>query len=318
MVVAADTQELHSGVTTRFEISGPAGAPVVVALGGISADANVCGSSTDPNAGWWSDVAGEGRPIDTRSVRVLGIDFLEPEARDDGRPSRIVTTHDQADALAGVIDALELAPLHAVVGASYGGMVGLAFAERYPELLERLVVIGAAHRSHPLTTAWRVIQRRTVELGLECGRPHDALVLARELAMTTYRSRLEFAARFETAPVHTTDNDAVFPVEGYLRHHGERFASRFTPARFLALSLSSDLHEVIPARITTPTTVVAEEGDLIVPREQSEELARTLGGPTRFVELRSLHGHDAFLTEPRRLGAILQNALFTTSLASLT
>lgn len=293
--------------TSSFEIAGPEGAPVVLALGGISADRHVCG-------GWWSTIAGEGRAIDTRRVRVLGVDFLDGGERDDGRPARIVTTYDQADAIAALVAAEDLGPLHAVVGASYGGMVALAFAERYPELVERLVVIGAAHRSHPLTTAWRIIQRRTVELGLQCGRAHDALVLARELAMTTYRSPRELAARFDAAPVRTSANDAVFPIESYLRHHGDRFAARCTPARFLALSLSSDLHDVVPARITTPTTVVAEEGDLVVPREQSEELARTLGGPARFLELRSLHGHDAFLTEPVRLGAILTDVLFTSSL----
>jgi homoserine O-acetyltransferase len=201
--------------------------------------------------------------------------------------------------IAAALDDAGIDRAHAVIGASYGGMVALAFAERYPDKLERLIVIGAAHRPHPLTTAHRVIQRRIVELGLETGRGRDALVLARELAMTTYRSAREFAQRFSSPD----------DVESYLKHHGEKFAARFTPERFLALSLSGDLHAVDPSRIHTPTVLIAAEGDTNVPREQTEELARLLGGPSRIVDLPSIHGHDAFLTEPDALGRILESSL---------
>jgi homoserine O-acetyltransferase len=259
---------------------------VIVALGGISADRHV--------TQWWN-VAGAGRALDTNRYRILGIDFLD-WVRVRGNP---VTTYDQADALAAALDDARVERAHAVIGASYGGMVALAFAEQYPARLERLIVIGAAHRPHPFTTAHRIIQRRIVELGLETGRGRDALVLARALAMTTYRSAREFADRFRTAD----------DVESYLRHHGEKFAARFTPERFLALSLSGDLHAVDASRIHTPTVLIAAEGDTNVPREQTEELARLIGGPCRIVELPSIHGHDAFLTEPEALGRILESCL---------
>jgi len=296
----------------RHELIGPAHAPVIVALGGISADAHVCAHDADTRAGWWESIVGPGRAIDTRSVRVLGVEYLDADARLDGSPDAVVSTHDQADAIAATLEALGITRVDAIVGASYGGMVALSFAERYAALVERLVIIGASHRADPLATAWRGIQRRIVKLGLETGRAHDALVLARELAMTTYRSQREFAERFDGDPVLAA-NDAAFPVESYLRHNGEKFANRFTPARFLALSLSSDLHRVDPSGITTPTTLVAEQGDLLVPREQLEELARELGGPCELVDLPSVHGHDAFLTEPERLGAILEHVLSTVS-----
>ena len=294
----------------RHELIGPADAPVIVALGGISADAHVCAHEGDARAGWWESIVGPRRAIDTGSVRVLGVEYLDAGALPDGAPAGIVSTHDQADALAAVLAALGIARVEAVVGASYGGMVALSFAERHAALVERIIVIGASHRADPLATAWRGIQRRIVQLGLETGRAYDAVALARELAMTTYRSQAEFSARFAGEPaVHA--NDAAFPVDSYLRHNGEKFAQRFSPARFLALSLSSDLHRVDPSSITTPTTLVAEQGDLLVPREQLEELARELAGPCDLVDLASVHGHDAFLTEPARLGAILDHALST-------
>lgn len=297
-----------------FELAGRPGAPVIVVLGGISADRHVCAGAADARPGWWDSVAGDGRALDTANFQLLGLDFLDGGQGADGRPERIVTTYDQADAIAGVLDDLRIRQIHALVGASYGGMVGLAFAERYPERLQRLVVIGAAHRAHPMATALRVIQRRMVELGLETGRAHDALVLARGLAMTTYRTAREFAERFDVAPTSLRESDATFPVEAYLRQRGEAFAARFSAARFLSLSLSSDLHDVRPANIGTPTLLVAEEGDAIVPREQTEELARALRAPNRIVDLRSKNGHDAFLTEPRALGTILTHALNTSSL----
>jgi homoserine O-acetyltransferase/O-succinyltransferase len=292
-----------------FEVVGTCGAPSVVALGGISANRHICSNGADRRPGWWEGIAGYGRALDPDQYQLIGMDFIDGGRGVDGRPERIVTTHDQADALAGVLDSIGVRRLHALVGASYGGMVALAFAERYPERVGRLVVIGAAHEAHPMSTALRTIQRRVVELGIETGRVRDALVLARSLAMTTYRSGREFAERFARTPITITDNDAEFPVESYLRHHGERFASTWRAERFLALSLSGDLHRVDPRGIHTPAVLVAAEGDAIVPREQIETLSRELAAPNQLIDLPSKNGHDAFLTEPETLGRILDNAL---------
>jgi homoserine O-acetyltransferase len=194
-------------------------------------------------------------------------------------------------------------------------MVGLAFAERYPKRVERLVAISAPHEPHPMSTALRALQRRIVRLGLETSRTKESLAIARGLAMTTYRSAREFAERFASAPVALTENDATFPVERYLEHHGECFAGRWTAARFLALSLSGDLHRVEPEAIRTPTVLVAAEADTIVPRAQLDALAGRLGGPCRVVDLPSRYGHDAFLTEPARLDAIIASALSLSELS---
>lgn len=289
---------------THYEIIGPADAPVIVALGGISA--------TRHTSAWWSDIVGDGKAIDTQRYRVLGIDFIDGGRRSDGRPRRTVTTHDQADAIVGILDTLGIDRVHAFVGASYGGMVGLAFAERYPERIARLVAISAPHEPHPMSTALRALQRRIVKLGLETGRTRSALAIARGLAMTTYRSAQEFSERFDTAPETLQENDAEFAVESYLEHHGARFADTWSAERFLALSLSGDLHRVDPSRITTPTVIVAAEGDAIVPGEQLERLAASIAAPTRLIHLASKHGHDAFLTEPESLGRILEIAIATT------
>jgi homoserine O-acetyltransferase len=81
------------------------------------------------------------------------------------------------------------------------------------------------------------------------------------------------------------------------------------PERFLALSLSTDLHRVDPSRITAPTTIVAAEGDAVVPREQLVALASRLSGARNLIELPTRVGHDVFLVETTGMSTILTAAL---------
>ena len=134
--------------SVRFEIVGPPGAPVIAVLGGISASKHVTSSPADLTPGWWEDVVGPGRAVDTLRFRVLGIDYVT-----SGKSSAPVTTADQAVAVATALDRAGVRALHAVVGASYGGMVALAFGVAFPARTKRLVVISAAHESDPIATA---------------------------------------------------------------------------------------------------------------------------------------------------------------------
>jgi homoserine O-acetyltransferase len=292
-----------------FEISGRQDAPVIVALGGISAGKHVAANHGNHSPGWWDSVVGVGKSIDPARHCILSFDYLDGGAGADGRPARVVTTHDQAAALRRALDTLGIRRIRAIIGSSYGGMVALAFAERYPTRVAQLVVISAAHESHPMSTALRSVQRRIVEMGLDAGRAGDALALARALAMTTYRGEREFAERFSSRPVSRTESSAVFPVERYLEHCAARATAVWRPDRFLALSLSTDLHRVDPASIRTPAVLVAAEGDRLVPPEQMQALSDRLGAPNQLVHLPTACGHDAFLTEPSKIGAIIHNAL---------
>ncbi len=300
--------------TLACEMVGPEGAPVVAVLGGISADCHVTSSPEHPDPGWWESVVGPGKAINTRRFRVLSMDYAV-------RP--VVSTKDQADALAVALDVAGVNRLHALVGASYGGMVALAFGVSHSARTERLVVIGAAHESDPMATALRALQRRVIELGRATDRTREGVILARALAMTTYGTAADLADRFPPASVvipaeagiHSTPReetlDVVFPVEDYLLKAGERFAARCSPERYLALSLSLDLHRIRPEDITVPTTLIALLGDRIVPRSQVRELARRLGGPCEVVELLSRSGHDAFLKEPQAVAAVLERVLMS-------
>lgn len=308
MAVAAYTIEASLDVPP-FEVAGPDTGPVVVALGGISAHRHVCAHLSDPAPGWWDGVAGQDRALDTATYRIVSFDYLDGGADSGGRPLNRVTTHDQADALARVLDHLQVARVRAIVGASYGAMVALAFADRYPDRVEHLIVIGGAHASHPMTTARRALQRRMVEFGLDAGRATEGLALARALGITTYRSAAEFAERFTAPPTLIGNGSAHFPVERYLDHHGERFATQWRPARFLALSLSGDLHAIDPARVRTPSTLIAFDDDAIAPLAQMQELAARLGAPAELHTVAAPSGHDTFLTDPDLINPIITSTL---------
>lgn len=310
---------LHFGgqldnVRVAWRLVGDPAAPVIAALGGISAGRGVVDSGTDK--GWWSDIIGPGRALDSIRYRILGIDFLGgsggstgPRAGQADFPS--IASQDQAALLRRVAEHLKLGSLEAIVGASYGGMVALAFAERWPELVKRIIVISAAHRPHPMATAWRSVQRAVVRYAAQNEQGAEGLRLARALAMATYRSHAEFDQRF-SGPATRVDGRFQFPVESYLLARGDAYAAAYIPEAFVCLSESIDLHQVEPSRIRVPTWLIAVIEDQLVPLSDMRALAQSLGGPARLTELSSLYGHDAFLKEIQALRDVFTRALSNT------
>ncbi|MBA2077486.1 homoserine O-succinyltransferase [Rhodanobacter sp. PCA2] len=290
-------------VDVRYLWSGVADAPTVIVQGGISADRYVT-APADAAPGWWQALVGDGAAIDLARFRVLAIDWLIPAELG----TSTVSSEDQADALAALLDALGIARAHAFVGSSYGAMVALAFAARHPQQTERLVLLAGAHRTHPLSTAQRSVQRGIVRLGQQSGQLDEALALARQLAMTTYRGSAEFGRRFAGDPEWRGDR-FHFPVEDYLEHQGRRFVERFDAERFLALSESIDLHDVAPEQVPVPSTLIGFPSDRLVPLADLCELQRRLRGPATLEVVESPYGHDAFLKEPEQLAPLLREAL---------
>ncbi len=299
------------GVRVAYRISGAAARPVIAALGGISAGRNVFGG-TGAARGWWSELVGPGRALDSDSYRVLGIDFLggsgETTGPASGETFPSVSSYDQARALLAVLNHLGISTLHAIVGASYGGMVALAFAEHYADRVARLLVISAADVAHPMATAWRSVQRRIVRFAQARGAGAEGVWIARALAMATYRSAEEFAARFRAEP-HQSADGFRFPVEDYLFARGEEYAARYRAEAYVCLSESIDLHTVDPTAISTPTTLVAIKEDQLVPLNDVRALSARLVGSRKLFELSSIYGHDAFLKEAEQLKLIFQASL---------
>ena len=304
--VVLDLTLRHAGprrLPVRYELAGAHGAPVVLVAGGISADRHVAASDTFAEAGWWDAQVGRGRAIDPRNCRILSIDWLGA----DGTLDAPIDPADQADAIAGVLDALGIDRLDAYVGCSYGAMVGLQFAALHGARLRRLVAISGTHRAHPFSSAWRALQRQVVALGaLQCDERHG-LALARQLAILSYRTPAEFDERFAEAAV--VENRVRAGAEDYLDHCGAKYADRTAPTAFLRLSESIDLQALDPEAIDVPVTVVAIAEDRLVPVDDAFALAERLRGETRLRVLRSKYGHDAFLKETADIAGVLRESL---------
>ncbi len=280
------------GDVVMGRVYGKEDSPVIVVLGGISADRFVADGGK-LNRGWWSRLVRPGGAIDLQKFQIIGLDFA-PNLGGKFCPDTI-TTFDQAERLKVLIDHLGIDQIAAIIGSSYGGMMALAFAQRYPEAVQNLCIIGAAHKPYPIGVAWRGIQRRIVRLGLEAGQPEQGLKLARELAMTTYRTPEEFADRF--ALHETAKSPSQFDICDYLGSRGDVFAENMDARRFLALSESIDLHRVEPEAITAQTLLMSAISDQLAPLPDMQELRDRLKGPSELYTFTSLYGHDAFLKE---------------------
>lgn len=267
--------------------------PQVVALGGISAGRAVLGET-----GWWRGVLGGA--VDLDRFGVIGIDFAPTE---DVRVR--ITPFDQARLVAHALTQLGIDKLHAFVGASYGGNVGLAFAALYPEKLERLCAISAAHRATAQALAWRGVQRRIVEFGLEQGEGAKGLSLARQLAMITYRSAEEFETRFGAG----VDEDGRGELDRYLIARGDAYHAVMPPKRWLSLSEAIDRFDIEPGTVRTATTLIACPTDQLVPIGSMRDLAARLPQLAGFHEAPSLYGHDAFLKEAETIAPIIRVVL---------
>lgn len=300
-----------AGASLAYERQGPRGAPVVVVLGGISAHRHVAAHAALPQRGWWEGVVGASRGeaapgIDTARFQVLSFDWLggagcstTPAA---GEAFPFVDVRDQARALWALCDALRIDRVHAIVGSSYGGMVAQHAAAQHPGRCERLVVLAAAHRSHPQASAWRHVQRAVVERGVADGAPRAALELARALAMTTYRSPVELGERFAGG---LDDRE----LADWLDARGRSFAELWNAEQFLCCNRSIDAHRIDPREVRVPTWLCAFDSDQLVPPRDVRELALALPDLRGHRELRTRYGHDGFLKETRAVSAFVREAL---------
>jgi len=294
-----------------WQCAGPAEAPLIIALGGISAHRRPC--SAEGN-GWWESQCGAGKTLDTQRFRVLGIDWLggcdastgprshEARASDEapqGQEFPVISTGDQARALLLLLNRLGVRRVHLLVGASYGGNVAQHLAALLGDRLRKLVLLSAAHCPAQFGLGLRHIQRAILDLG---GETPEALALARSLAVLCYRTTEGVEQRF-------ADDMSRDGVVGWLQHHGEKFSRRFDTAAYRCLGRSLDGHRIDPETIRAPTTVFAVREDLTVPLSLLHEYVERASGNCQLVEISSAHGHDAFLKEEAAVSAILAAAL---------
>ncbi len=322
-----------------------AGDNAVLIFTGMSPSAHACSSPEDPSPGWWEEIVGPSRPIDTRRYFVICVNSLGscfgstgPASVDPltGQPYRlnfpVLTLEDVANAGMLVVKHFGISRLHTVVGPSMGGMTTLAFAIAHPGMTHNLALISTGARSLPFSIAMRSLQREMIrrDPAWERGNyasgagPITGMRMARKLGMVTYRSAKEWDQRFgrERIGDEHQAGDAFAPdfeVEGYLEAHAQKFTGQFDANSYLYLSRASDLFDVAEhggsvtaglAKVRAERVlVVGVDTDILFPIAQQRELASGLDALNRevhFVELPSIQGHDSFLVDMDRFRPVLE------------
>lgn len=298
-------------------------APVVVVVGGITASPFPLGDDRadagESREAWWPALFAPDL-IDPARHTVLcpcwpGNGSTWREFDDQEQPPAI-SVLGLADLVAAWLDGAGCTSPVTFVGASLGGMVGVALAVRHPERCARLIAISAGLRPDGWGTATRHLQRELVRDGLRNGDVATGMSRARQLGMLTYRGRNELDVRFgRMAP--GLDRP---PVAEYLDHHGRRFAERFPVKTFLLLSESIDRGSIgddrrglraALERVTAETVIVGVPGDMLFPWALQVEMHRELqavGAHSSLWMLDSDYGHDAFLADQDRLADLLRDA----------
>lgn len=310
----------------------------VLVFTGLSPSAHIASSPADPTPGWWEEMVGPGKPIDTGRHFVICINSLGscfgstgPASLNPatGRPYRLdfpaLHLEDVAAGGAAVLDHLGVEVLHALVGASMGGMTALAFALAHPQRSRRLLLISCAGRSLPFAIALRSLQREMVRSDpawrngqYDFAEPPTAgMRLARKLGIISYRSAGEWSQRFGRqrvagGPLEGGLFAMDFQVESYLEAHANRFIGGFDANCYLYLSRAIDLFDAAPgasldaglgALQAERALVIGVTSDSLFPIPQQEELAAALKprvGQLAFQQLASIQGHDSFLVDMQR------------------
>jgi len=236
-------------------------------LPGLSPDAHAARSEDNPADGWWEQMVGPGKAIDSERWFVVCVNPLGsckgstgPASTDPvtGAPYRLafpdLSIEDGADAAAHVVRSLGIDRLACVVGNSMGGMTALALLQRHPGIARaHLNISGAAH-ALPFSIAIRSLQREAIRLDRnwndgnydEERYPDSGMRMARKLGVITYRSALEWDGRFGRVRLDSDRRDdedpfgLEFEVESYLEAHARRFVRNFDPNSYLYLSRSMD------------------------------------------------------------------------------
>jgi homoserine O-acetyltransferase len=232
-------------------------------------------------------------------------------------------------AQAQLLDHLEIAKVHCVVGGSIGGMQALQWAVDFPDRVEGCVAIGTAPLS-AMSLAMNHVQQMAIQNDPQWqgGRyepnhtPHTGLAMARQIAMCTYKSAELFAARFDRRPNRNGEDpyrskSGRFDVAGYLDYQGELFVKRFDANTYLTLSRAMDTFNLACGyesevaalkRVRAPILMIGISSDWLFPPEDVQSLTRRMrevGIDAEYRQLVSSHGHDAFLVETEQLASHL-------------
>lgn len=294
------------------------------------------------NVGWWDNMVGPGKPLDTERFFVVGVNNLGSCFGSTGPLSTnpatgaawgadfpLVTVEDWVDAQARLADLLGIEQWAAVMGGSLGGMQALAWATRYPDRIRHALVIAAAPNLSAQNIAFNEVARQAIRsdpdfhdgyFEAQGTKPRRGLVVARMIGHITYLSDEQMEEKFGRGLREGLNFSFApeFQIESYLRHQGEKFAEYYDANTYLRITKALDYFDPAAAhggklaRALAPARcaflVVSFTTDWRFAPARGREIVKALVDNRRtvsYAEVVAAHGHDAFLLDnPQYMGVV--------------
>jgi homoserine O-acetyltransferase len=300
-------------------------------------------SADDKYPGWWDNLIGPGKPLDTNKFFVIGVNNLggchgstgsssinPANGQPWGAQFPVLTVEDWVASQAMLADYLGIKQLAAVVGGSLGGMQALQWTLAYPKRVRHALVIASAPNLTAQNMAFNEVARQAIITDPEFHGgdyyahgvvPRRGLRIARMLGHITYLSDDAMGAKFGRKlkdGIHYSF-DAEFEMESYLRYQGDKFAGEFDANTYLrmtraldyydpALAFDNDLSTALKT-VQASFLVVSFTSDWRFSPARSREIVKALLDNERtvsYAEVTAAHGHDAFLMPDAHYHAILR------------
>jgi homoserine O-acetyltransferase len=318
----------------------------VLACHALNAAHHVAGyyANEPDNVGWWDNMIGPGKPVDTEKFFVIGVNNIGgcfgstgPKSIDpkSGKPYGstfpVVTVEDWVEAQARLADRLGIDAFAAVMGGSLGAMQALQWTLSFPSRIRNAIVVAAAPRLSAQNIAFNEVARQAIttdpdfhggdyyEHGVV---PRRGLRLARMIGHITYLSDDVMMEKFGRSLRSGTINfhfDVDFEIESYLRHQGDKFSEYFDANTYLLITRALDYFDPAAAcgnsftRALHPAKarflVVSFTSDWRFSPARSREIVKALLDnrlDVSYAEIDAPHGHDAFLLDDPRYHALVR------------
>lgn len=348
---------LQSGATIRafdlaYETYGTLNADrsnAVLVCHALNASHHVAGvyAGQDKSEGWWDNMIGPGKPVDTDRFFVIGVNNLgscfgstgpmhmHPDTGEVyGADFPVVTVEDWVNAQARLLDRLGIQQLAAVLGGSLGGMQALSWTLQYPDRVRYAVVVASAPNLTAENIAFNEVARRAIvtDPDFHGGHfyrhgaiPKRGLRIARMIGHITYLSDDVMNEKFgrqlrEGLELKYSTQDIEFQIESYLRYQGDKFSDYFDANTYLLITRALDYFDPARthagnltralARAQAKFMLVSFTTDWRFSPKRSREIVKALLDNRRsvsYAEIDAPHGHDAFLLDDARYMGVMRS-----------
>ena len=302
-------------------------------------------SSKDKHPGWWDNLIGPNKPLDTNKFFVIGINNLGGSDGSSGPKSinkktnkpwgskfPITTVEDWVNSHEALITSLNIPKLAAVIGGSLGGMQAIQWSIQYPEKIEHAIVIAAAPNLTAQNIAFNEVARQSIITDPDFNkgnyyekkkRPKRGLRIARMLGHITYLSDDVMGSKFgrkQKNKDYQYNFNTEFEIESYLNYQGDKFAEEFDANTYIRMTKALDYYDPangnkknlskIFKKIKSKVLVIAFTSDWRFSPNRSKEIVKALldnNINVKYAEITAASGHDAFLMTEPRYHAILES-----------